>query len=64
MILEIERGNTRSHCVVNTLWKSLRNCHETYCGMNDFSIKWRSRCEYMTLKYSVITQNVAEMYDM
>jgi hypothetical protein len=30
-ILEIERGSTRSHCVENLLWKSLRTCRKTDC---------------------------------
>jgi len=64
MILKIERESTRSYCVVNTVWKRPRNCRKADCGMKDFYIKWRPRCEYMTLKCSVITQNVAEMYNM
>jgi hypothetical protein len=64
MILKIERESTTSHCVVNRLWKRLRKCRKAYCGMNDFYIKWCPRREYMTLKYCVIAQNVAEMYNM
>jgi len=33
-ILEIERGNTRSHCVENWLCKSLWACRKADCGMN------------------------------
>jgi len=45
-MLEIERGNTRSHSVVNSLWKSLWTCHKTedrmikdiqLCLRNDYS---------------------------
>ena len=64
MILKIETRSTRSLCVVNTLWKRLWTSRKTDGGMNDFYIKWRPRCENMRLKYSVITQNVAELYNM
>jgi replicative superfamily II helicase len=33
-ILEIERGSTRSHCVENSLWKSLCTCRKTDYRMN------------------------------
>jgi hypothetical protein len=36
-ILEIERGNTRSHPVENSLWKRLRTCRKTDCRMNENS---------------------------
>jgi hypothetical protein len=32
-MLEIERGSTRSHFVENSLWKRLRACRKTDCGM-------------------------------
>jgi hypothetical protein len=34
-ILEIERGNTRSHYVANSLWESLWTCSKTLCDDND-----------------------------
>jgi hypothetical protein len=33
LILEIARGSTRSHPVENSLWKRLRTCRKTDCGM-------------------------------
>jgi hypothetical protein len=35
MILEIERGSTRSHSVENSLWKRLRTRRNTDCRMNN-----------------------------
>jgi len=31
--MEIERGRARSHCVENSLWKSLRTFHEITYGI-------------------------------
>jgi len=33
MILEIDRGSTRSHYVESSLWKRLWFCRKTDCGM-------------------------------
>jgi hypothetical protein len=35
MILEIERGTTRSQSVENSLWKRLWTCRKTDYGMNE-----------------------------
>jgi hypothetical protein len=34
-VLKIETGNTRSHCVENSLWKRLWTCRNTDCGMKE-----------------------------
>jgi hypothetical protein len=39
IILEIERGSTRSHPVENSLWKRLRTCRKTDCRMNEWKNK-------------------------
>jgi hypothetical protein len=36
MLLEIERGSTRSRCAENSLWKKLWACRKADCGMNKF----------------------------
>jgi hypothetical protein len=36
MILVIERGSTRSHCVENSLWKGLWSCNKTDYRMSKF----------------------------
>jgi hypothetical protein len=35
MILETERGSTRSHSVENSLWKRLWTCCTPYYGINE-----------------------------
>jgi hypothetical protein len=35
-LLEIERGNIRSHCVENWLWKKLWTCRKTDSGKNEY----------------------------
>jgi hypothetical protein len=34
-LLEIERVSTTSHFVENALWKRLRTCPKTDCGLNE-----------------------------
>ena len=34
MMLQVERGSTRSHCVENWLWKRLWACGKTDCLMD------------------------------
>jgi len=39
MILQTERGNTRSHSVVNSLWKRYWTWHKTYYRRNEWNPK-------------------------
>jgi len=44
MILQIERGSTRSQSVENSLWKGLWICSKDGCGM----INLASKCNFLT----------------
>jgi hypothetical protein len=41
VLLEIERGSTRSRCVENSLWKGLWTCLKAGYGMNKYEERFK-----------------------
>jgi hypothetical protein len=46
-MLEIERGITRSYCVLNWFWKRLWTCRNTHYVMNEWINEWMQRNKNM-----------------
>jgi hypothetical protein len=67
MILEIERGSTRSHAVENSIWKRLWTCRKADYVMNDhtcdlyikISLQWDQFC-FLISKYGYNTLDIQE----